>query len=108
MDETGVRWCVPEALRLRAMAIYGAARASDETASRDAAETAASLLSRAMEIAAGQGARLWELRVAVSLVRLRRGADPAEELREIGAPVYCWFDEDLEAPDVRAARELIG
>lgn len=61
-----------------------------------------------MELAASQGARLWQLRVAVSLVRLRRGADPASELREIGAPVYCWFDDDLEAADVRAARELVG
>jgi hypothetical protein len=110
MEETQERWCEPEALRVQALAVYGAARASGAEAEggAKAARDAESLLVRAMELAARQGARLWQLRAAVSLVRVRRGADPAVEQTEIEAPRYAWFDDDVDAADVREARGLLA
>jgi predicted ATPase len=42
-------------------------------------------------IAEEQEAKLWELRAAVSLARLRRDQGRRAEARDLLAPVYAWF-----------------
>jgi predicted ATPase len=45
-----------------------------------------------------QEAKLWELRAAVSLARLRRDQGRRAEARDLLAPVYRWFGEVFATP----------
>jgi predicted ATPase len=71
-------------------------------------EAAAELYCKALTIAEEQGAKLWELRTAVSLARLRRGQGRRTEARDLLAPVYGWFTEGFATPDLREANALLG
>jgi tetratricopeptide (TPR) repeat protein len=48
-----------------------------------------------------------ELRAATSLARLRRDQGKRAEARDLLAPVYDWFTEGLDLPDLKDARVLI-
>ena len=43
----------------------------------------------ALTIAQGQGAKLWELRAAANIVRLRRDQGRYAEARDLLAPIYA-------------------
>jgi predicted ATPase len=60
-----------------------------------------------LSIAEGQDAKLWELRAAVSLARLRRDQGPRAEARELLAPIYDWFTEGFDTPDLKEAKALL-
>jgi class 3 adenylate cyclase/predicted ATPase len=60
----------------------------------------------ALGIAHGQEAKLWELRAAASLARLRRGQGRRSEARDLLAPIYDWFTEGFDTPDLREAKAL--
>jgi predicted ATPase len=62
---------------------------------------------KALSIAREQEARLWELRAAVSLARLRRDQHGHAEAHDLLAPVYDWFTEGFETPDLREAKALL-
>ena len=62
---------------------------------------------KALSIAREQEARLWELRAAVSLARLHRDQHGHGEARDLLAPVYDWFTEGFETPDLREAKALL-
>lgn len=61
----------------------------------------------ANEIAREQGALSWELRIALSLARLRMTQGRPGEVRQFLAPVYERFTEGFDTPDLRAARALL-
>ena len=61
---------------------------------------------RAIAIARQQNARIWELRAATSLARLRSGQGKGDD--GVLAPVYRWFTEGLKTPDLVEAGELLG
>jgi predicted ATPase len=63
---------------------------------------------RALEVARRQGARSLELRAAVSLSRLWRAKGRQDEARELLAPLYEWFSEGLDMPDLREAAALLA
>src|SRR4051812_529420 len=69
-------------------------------------EAAEELYRKALGIAEEQGAKLWELRAAVSLARLRRGQARHAEARDLLAPVYGWFTEGFDTPDLKEAKAL--
>ena len=46
-------------------------------------------------------AKLWELRVATSLARLRRYQSHRTEAHDLLAPVYGWFTEGFDTPDLK-------
>ena len=52
----------------------------------------------------------WELRAAMSMARLWRDQGKQEEARELLAPVYGWFTEGFDTPDLKrgqsAARRI--
>jgi predicted ATPase len=71
-------------------------------------EAAAELYRKALSIAEEQGAKLWELRAAASLARLRRDQDRHAEARDVLAPVYGWFTEGFDTPDLKGAKALLA
>jgi class 3 adenylate cyclase/predicted ATPase len=70
-------------------------------------EAAEELYCKALGIAEEQGAKLWELRAAVSLARLRRDQGRHAEARDFLAPVYAWFTEGFDTPDLKDAKALL-
>jgi len=72
------------------------------------AEAAGELYRKALSIAREQEAKLWELRAAGSLTRLRRDQGRHAEARDLLAPVYGWFTDGFGTPDLKEARELLG
>jgi len=70
-------------------------------------EAAEELYRKARSIAEEQGAKLWELRAAASLARLRRDQGRRAEARNLLAPVYGWFTEGFDTPDLREAKALL-
>jgi DNA-binding winged helix-turn-helix (wHTH) protein/predicted ATPase len=70
----------------------------------DAAEE---LYRKALSIAGEQEARLWELRAAVSLARLRRDHGRHAEAGDLLRPVYDWFTEGFGTSDLKEAKALL-
>jgi predicted ATPase len=62
---------------------------------------------QAIEIARRQGARSLELRAATSLARLWSSQGKRDEARQLLAPVYGWFSEGFDTPDLVEARALL-
>jgi class 3 adenylate cyclase/tetratricopeptide (TPR) repeat protein len=61
----------------------------------------------AVDIARGQSAKLWELRAAVSLARLRRDQDRNTDAHHLLTPIYAWFTEGFDCADLKAAKLLL-
>ncbi|MBV9198243.1 MAG: AAA family ATPase, partial [Alphaproteobacteria bacterium] len=97
VDRTGERWFAAELYRHkgRLMLRQGHTAAAEE------------LYRQALRIAREQEAKLWELRAAVSLARLRRDQGHRAEARELLAPVYGWFTEGFDTPDLKEAKALL-
>jgi class 3 adenylate cyclase/predicted ATPase len=70
-------------------------------------EAAEGLYRKALNIAVEQEAKLWELRAAASLARLRRDQGRRAEARDLLAPVYGWFTEGFGTPDLKEAKALL-
>jgi predicted ATPase len=70
-------------------------------------EDAEELYRKALSIAREQEAKLWELRAVVSLARLRRDQGCRAEACDLLAPVYGWFAEGFDTPDLKEAKSLL-
>ncbi|MCL4801451.1 MAG: AAA family ATPase [Burkholderiales bacterium] len=95
---TGERFYLAELLRLKGKVL--AERGSNAEAER--------WLHEAIGVARAQGARLFELRAAVSLCGALEGTRRDAALRDVLAPVLGAFGEDVDAPDLREARSLLA
>ena len=73
---------------------------------RDAAKAQA-YFERALAVARVQQAKSWELRAAMNLARLWRDQGKRDEARDLLAPVYGWFTEGFDTPDLREAKALL-
>jgi predicted ATPase len=62
---------------------------------------------RALEIARPQEARSWELRAAMSLVRLWQGRERHADARRILGEIYAGFSEGFDTEDLKDARRLL-
>jgi len=96
-EKTGERWFAAELNRHKGQLLLRRGRA----------EAAEELYRKAMSIAAEQGAKLWELRAAVSLAQLRRDQGCRAEARDLLVPVYGWFTEGFDTPDLKDAKALL-
>ena len=96
-QRTGERWLEAELMRHKGELLLRQGRA----------EAAEELYCKALDIAKEQGARLWELRAAVSLARLHRDRGRRTEALDLLAPVYGWFTEGFDTPDLRDAKALL-
>ena len=96
-ERTGERWFAAELNRHKGQLLLrqGHSEAGEE------------LYRKALSIAEEQEAKLWELRAALSLARLRRDQGRHIEAREILAPVYGWFTEGFGTPDLKDAKALL-
>jgi predicted ATPase len=61
----------------------------------------------ALAIAREQGTRGFELRAAVGLAHLLSNLGRREEARDLLAPVYGWFTEGFDTPDLKEAKALL-
>ena len=61
----------------------------------------------ALTLAREQGSRGFELRAAVALARLLSAQQRQDEARALLAPVYGWFTEGFETPDLQEAQTLL-
>ncbi|GLR85264.1 ATP-binding protein [Bradyrhizobium iriomotense] len=89
-------WYTPELLRIKA----------ELTLSEGFADAAAELLDNSSEWARRQGANSWELRAAISLLRLRGNQN--EAARNNLASILARFTEGFLSGDLRMARNLLG
>jgi adenylate cyclase len=62
---------------------------------------------KSIEIARNQGAKSLELSAATSLARLWQSQGKRQEARNLLEPVYNWFTEGFDTPDLVKARELL-
>jgi predicted ATPase len=97
VEQTGERWFAAELNRHKGRLLL-------RQGHTDAAEE---LYRRALSIAEEQEAKLWELRAAASLARLRREQGRRAEARDLLAPVYGWFTEGFDTPDLKDAGALL-
>ena len=72
------------------------------------AEAGETCFREALDIARGQGARMLELRAATSFARLLRDAGRSAEAQALLGPVYEWFTEGHELPDLVDAKTLLA
>jgi predicted ATPase len=96
-DRTGERWFAAELNRLKGQLLLRQGHP----------EAAEELYRKALGIAAEQGAKLWELRAAASLARLRRDQGRHAEARDLLAPVYGWFTEGFDTASLKEAKALL-
>jgi hypothetical protein len=94
----GQVWYVPELLRIKGELLHAADRS---------APAAEDCFRQAGEMAREHGALFWELRVALSLARLRVAQGRDELAGEILRPVYERFTERLATADLQAARTML-
>ncbi len=92
---SGEEWYIAELHRVRGEIARARAPRQAETHFQDA-----------IDVARAQGARLWELRAVVGLARLRHDQRQHAAARRALEPVLSSFPDDLDAPDLRAARAL--
>ncbi|MBV8737962.1 MAG: AAA family ATPase [Alphaproteobacteria bacterium] len=98
-DTFGGHWADAELHRLRGE-LLSRLPSNDQTEIETCFRTA-------LSIARDQGARGFELRAAVSLARLLAAQGQQNEARELLAPVYSWFVEGFDTPDLREAKALL-
>jgi predicted ATPase len=96
-DSTGERWLVAEMNRHKGQLLL---RQGHSTAAEE-------LYRKALSIAVEQEAKLWELRAAMSLARLRRDQGRLAEARDLLAPVYGWFTKGFDTADLKEAKALV-
>ncbi len=73
----------------------------------DATTGAETCFQQALQVARDQSAKAWELRAATSLARLWHGQGQVEEARVLLTPVYSWFTEGFDTPDLQDAGRLL-
>jgi predicted ATPase len=96
-EETGDRWFLAETLRLRGDVLLATGDLSGAEAS----------YREAIAIAQQQGAKLWELRAATSLVRLWRDQGKRSEAHDLLSLAYGWFTEGFGTLVLKEARALL-
>jgi tetratricopeptide (TPR) repeat protein len=95
----GHGWYAPELLRIRGEVLLQ--QATDQPLAAE------DCFAKAVQMAREQGALFWELRVALSVARLRVSQGRRHEARAPLASVYDRFTEGFATTDMQAARTLL-
>nr|MBS0021423.1 AAA family ATPase [Gammaproteobacteria bacterium] len=99
IERTGERYWEAEVFRLKGELLL-------MHSTRDQVE-AERCFNQTLKIATTQGAKLLELRGAMSLARLWRKHEKHEEVRNLLAPIYNWFTEGFDTADLKEAKALL-
>ncbi len=99
-EASGTHWADAELHRLRGE-LLGRLPSNDWTEIEGCFRTA-------LTVAREQGTRGFELRAAVSLARLLSAQGRRDEACDLLAPVYGWFNEGFDTPDLKDARTLLA
>jgi predicted ATPase len=97
VERTGERWLLAELYRHKGQLLLRQGQS----------EMAEESYRKALSVAEEQGAKLWELRTAMSLARLQRDQDRRAEARNRLATVYGWFTEGFDTTDLKEAKALL-
>jgi predicted ATPase len=97
VEQTGERWLLAELYRHKGQLLLRQGQS----------EMAEESYRKALSVAEEQGAKLWELRAAMSLARLQRYRDRRAEARDRLAAVYGWFTEGFDTSDLKEAEALL-
>jgi class 3 adenylate cyclase/predicted ATPase len=97
VGRTGERWLAAEINRHKGLLLV----------QQGHAEAAEELYCEALGIAKAQEAKLWELRASVALAQLRCDQGRRAEAFDLLAPVYGWFREGFDTPDLKEAKILL-
>jgi predicted ATPase len=97
VKRTGERWFAPEQNRQKGRLMLRQGHA----------EAAEGLYRKALGISREQEAKLWELRAAVSLVRLWRDQGRRAKANDLLTPIFGWFTEGFATPDLSEAKALL-
>jgi predicted ATPase len=62
---------------------------------------------QAIAVAERQSAKLLQLKASTSLARLWRDQGKSAEARDLLDPIYNWFTEGFDAPDLKDAKALL-
>jgi predicted ATPase len=87
----------PETLRVR----------GDIRRQQGEAELAEADFHAAIALSREMSAKAWELRAATSLARLWRDQGRRAEAHDLLAPIYAWFTEGFDTPDLKDAKALL-
>jgi predicted ATPase len=98
MDQTEERWWEAEICRLQGTLLLRHSTVPLE------GETC---FLRALDVARRQAARSLELRAATSLARLWHDMGKHAEARDLLEPIYSWFTEGFDSPDLKEARTVL-
>ncbi len=96
-EQTGERWWESRIHHLRGQALLHSGDA----------DSAAASLQAAIQVARAQDAKSWELRAATSLARLWAEPGRRNDAHDLLAPVYDWFTEGFDTPDLQDAKALL-
>src|SRR6266702_1018650 len=96
----GHGWYAPELLRIKGEVLLRQAADQSALAAEDC-------FNQAAQMARAQGALFWELRVALSVARLRVSQGRHREARAPLASVYDRFTEGFATADLQTARTML-
>jgi predicted ATPase/class 3 adenylate cyclase len=99
VDDTEERWWEAELYRLKGELLQQQATGSSEEAE--------ACFHQALDIARHQQAKLLELRAAMRLARLWQRQGKRAAAHALLAPIYSWFTEGFDTPDLQEARALL-
>ena len=99
IEEKGYTCYLPELLRLKGSILLAMPEHRLEDAER--------CFIQSLELSRAQGARAWELRAATDLAAHWAGQERAKDARALLQPVVEQFNEGLDTPDLKTARDLL-
>ena len=103
MERNGERYVESEIYRIRGELIVAQTEAGEDPASRVGAKKAEEVLMKAVESARASGAKILELRAAISLCRLLQKQGRAKAAFQMLSELCAQFSEGFEAPELKTA-----
>jgi predicted ATPase len=99
-DPSGRHSHLPELLRIKGESLLQQAGYQSISAVEDCFD-------KALDVGRQQDALFWQLRIALSVARLKASQNQLDDARQILVPVYDRFTEGYETADLRSAGEML-
>ena len=107
LEQTGERYYEAELHRQRGELLLLRAEKSHSAQGSREQHDAETCFQQALDVSRRQEAKALELRAAVSLSRLWQRQGKRDKARALLAPVYGWFTEGFDTPDLQEAKALL-